>query len=218
MTASSDPSAQQTATKQSWKANFSQKQLERKRHVDRISQRRNRQKSKETATLFKDKMDLLVEGDHKTLLERMSMENDAMKAKLDMFKAKFEHVHRISKECLQVDADSDCSRFSNPSSSIFVSPERETTANSSAVDGQLGNVSDMLRRSFSQQPSIFFGIMEAMEHGSDLESQEISSHRFIETVLAWKYSKGLTDGLDYLARHYNLRGLTEDFAKDGKII
>ncbi|KAJ5350810.1 hypothetical protein N7541_008537 [Penicillium brevicompactum] len=88
----------QNAQKQSWKAKFSDKQLERKRQLDRINQRRTRQQSKQSTALLKDKVDLLMQGDHKTLLERMMAENEAMRAKLNVFQAKFEHVHQISRE------------------------------------------------------------------------------------------------------------------------
>ncbi|KAB8279108.1 hypothetical protein BDV30DRAFT_232987 [Aspergillus minisclerotigenes] len=45
----------------------------------------------------------------------------------------------------------------------------------------------------------------------------MSTHYFIETVMAWKYSKGLTDGLDYLAQHFDLHHVVENDVLYSKI-
>ncbi|GKZ26813.1 hypothetical protein AbraCBS73388_003200, partial [Aspergillus brasiliensis] len=56
--------------KPTWKSKFTDEQLERKRQVDRITQRRTRQKSKQVAAQLQEKMKMLSSGDHKVLLER----------------------------------------------------------------------------------------------------------------------------------------------------
>ncbi|PYH85241.1 hypothetical protein BO82DRAFT_275431 [Aspergillus uvarum CBS 121591] len=38
----------------------------------------------------------------------------------------------------------------------------------------------------------------------------LTSNHFIEGVMAWKYSQGLTDGMDYLVQYYSLRGFTKN--------
>ncbi|KAB8246256.1 hypothetical protein BDV35DRAFT_405242 [Aspergillus flavus] len=55
-----NPASSTTTSNQSWKLKFNDRQLERKRQADRITQRRMREPSKQTAAAFK--VDTLVSG------------------------------------------------------------------------------------------------------------------------------------------------------------
>ncbi|GKZ27922.1 hypothetical protein AbraCBS73388_006755 [Aspergillus brasiliensis] len=67
-----------------------------------------------------------------------------------------------------------------------------------------------VRRVFSQKPSIFLHIIEQMRDTHSRDTSELTPNRFVMSTMAWKYSQGLTDGLDYLIQHFNLRGFNED--------
>ncbi|KAK1146782.1 hypothetical protein N8T08_002543 [Aspergillus melleus] len=83
---------------QTWKSKFTDKQLERKRQVDRISHRRTRQNSKQVVAHLQEKMNLLSSGDHKGLLEY-----EGLTSKLNLFQNRLNQIHRLSKECLEVE-------------------------------------------------------------------------------------------------------------------
>ncbi|PYH85240.1 hypothetical protein BO82DRAFT_266429, partial [Aspergillus uvarum CBS 121591] len=101
-TESTAPGSLKVDRKAAWKSKFSDEQLERERHVDRISQRRTRRKSKQDAAQLQEKMNLLSSGDHQGLLERTLMENDGLKSKLNLLQARLGQIHRISTQCLEV--------------------------------------------------------------------------------------------------------------------
>lgn len=82
--------------KPTWKSKFTDEQLERKRQVDRITQRRTRQKSKQVVAQLQEKKNMLSSGDHKGLLERMMAENEDLTSKLKDFQARLDQIHRIS--------------------------------------------------------------------------------------------------------------------------
>lgn len=130
-------SSNRTPPEQSWKANFNNKQLGRKRETDRVSQRRTRQQSKQGAALFKDKL---------------------------------------------------------PGGSGVVSSGpvqfiNLNTENSNHADRRLQDVSDSLGRNFSRRLSIFLVIMNVIEYSTDREPLDMSTNGFIETGMAWKYSR-----------------------------
>lgn len=179
-----------------WKSKLSDEQLKRKRQVDRISQRRTRQKSKQVAVQLQEKMTLLSSGDHKGLLERMMAENEELTGKLKHFQTRLDHIHRLSKECLDLGDVSNSAALHRP-----VGLDSTPMA-----DEMVGDVGQM----FSQQPSIFLHIIEQMRDTQSGNMSGLTSNRFIESTMAWKYSQGLTDGLDYLVQYFHLRGFTSN--------
>ncbi|KAL3451111.1 hypothetical protein BJX65DRAFT_234837 [Aspergillus insuetus] len=197
-------SSNATGSKPSWKASLSEDQLEKKREKDRIHQRRTRHQSKEVATLFKDKMDLLMNGDHKTLLQSMAVDNEVLRTKITVLRSKLDHIHSASKECLDVADEVHKSGSSLLSRSSSHGPSGQPTENCKAFDYQSANAVGGCRKRFSRQPSIFLEIRKAMRHGTECRSMDITTHHFIEIVMAWKYSKGLTDGFEYLAQFYDV--------------
>ncbi|KAL2831873.1 hypothetical protein BJY01DRAFT_226378 [Aspergillus pseudoustus] len=190
--------------KPSWKAGLSENQLEKKRQKDRINQRRSREQSKQVANLFKDKMDLLMKGDHKSLIERMMLDNEAMSTKVTTLRSKLEQIYRVSKEGLDVAEEIHQRAPSRQWSSDSKDCNAENTANINGFSCQTGPQFVDCRRSFSRQPSIFFEIRKTMEIGTESGWTDMSAHQFIETVMAWKYSNGLTDGFEYLADFYHV--------------
>ncbi|KAE8368906.1 hypothetical protein BDV27DRAFT_153540 [Aspergillus caelatus] len=84
-----NPASSTATSNQSWKLKFNDRQLERKRQADRVTQRRMREKSKQTAAAFKEKMNLLMDGNHNALIERTLAENQTLMAKLKMFQVNF---------------------------------------------------------------------------------------------------------------------------------
>ncbi|KAE8344909.1 hypothetical protein BDV24DRAFT_160212 [Aspergillus arachidicola] len=155
-------------------------------------------------------MKLLMEGDHKALLERMVVENEALRSKLNGFRAKFEQINRISADCLESDEEWNLSGLSTASSSTSTPSGPKPSEHSSAPNYQAKKAPGNTGRISSQQPSIFLESMRAMKHSMDCDPLDMSTHQFIEAVMAWKYSKGLTGGLDYLAQNFDLHHVVEN--------
>ncbi|KAH8430910.1 uncharacterized protein LDX57_008574 [Aspergillus melleus] len=187
--------------KPTWKSKFTDKQLERKRQVDRISQRRTRQNSKQVAAQLQEKMNLLSSGDHKGLLEQMLAENEGLTSKLNLFQNRLDQIHRLSNECLEVEDVPNPARGHRSVGRSLTSSGFDSTPMGDGIPADVGKM-------FSKQPSIFLHIIEQMRetHGGDMP--RLTPNRFVESTMAWKYSQGSTDGLDYLVQHFQLRGFT----------
>ncbi|KIX08848.1 uncharacterized protein Z518_03505 [Rhinocladiella mackenziei CBS 650.93] len=103
------PSAQQSEPSNgcNWKAKFTKKQLERKRLVDRVGQKRTRQLLKRSVAQLEEKVHLLVQGEHNTLLRNLIEENAAFRAALDRYETRMETILLCSKECLEMSQTGD---------------------------------------------------------------------------------------------------------------
>ncbi|OOO08044.1 Protein of unknown function DUF3425 [Aspergillus oryzae] len=189
-----NPASSTTTSNQSWKLKFNDRQLERKRQADRITQRRMREPSKQTAAAFKEKMELLMDGNHKALVERTLAENEDLVAKVKTFQAKFEQIYLASKECLGLDEG----------------PGRVDTL-VSGVTGLPGVPDPCLTSSGLEAPSGSNQDVPVVEQRSNLcrtfaEESGMSINRFTEAIMAWKYSMGLNNGLQLLVEHFKAQG------------
>ncbi|GKZ93993.1 hypothetical protein AnigIFM59636_007354 [Aspergillus niger] len=52
--------------------------------------------------------------------------------------------------------------------------------------------------------------MEQMRDTHSGGTPRLTPNSFVVSTMAWKYSQGLTDGLDYLIQHFHLREFTEN--------
>ncbi|RFU25240.1 hypothetical protein B7463_g11104, partial [Scytalidium lignicola] len=176
-----------------WKSRFNQKQLERKRLADRISQRRARRQSREAAAELEQSLSLLQDGDLKGLLQRTIAENNALRAKLNKFQTKLESIHLTVKDYLEDDSDSIDStpkldrRLSaqrNPRNRVG---NRENTPFSSRrpLPGSELNGYPPISEGLL---SVFFQTARMMNKPEDTKF-ELSTNEFLESFMAWKQTK-----------------------------
>ncbi|OGM49898.1 hypothetical protein ABOM_001528 [Aspergillus bombycis] len=217
-----NPEPSTATSNQSWKLKFNERQLERKRQADRITQRRMREQSKQTAAVFQEKLNLLMDGDYKALMERTLAENEALVAKLNTFRAKFEHIYSASKECLGLEEEP--GRPGNPVSSAtstgnipysLVPSSRLAAPSGSNHDAPIVEPRNNLCRTFAKSPSIFLPISDMFRNS---EGSEIPTNHFTEAIMAWKYSMGLNDGLQFLTERLDAQGYAGNDVLHDKIL
>lgn len=66
----------------SWKRRFNPTQLERKRRSDRLNQRLTRKQTKEYIAELEKRIQILIHGEHETLINQLIKENNDLRASL----------------------------------------------------------------------------------------------------------------------------------------
>lgn len=202
-----------TAARPNWKSRFSEKQLERKRFTDRLSQRRSRQQTKRDVVELEEKLRLAVEGNDNDLIHGLMQENAALRASLERFQSKMESIALSSRQCLEESEEESADPYA-PRSDDKNSKERVRSprkAHSSKPE-QRKAARDPLSRdlcasdalpSHVEKKSIIF--RAAVVIGWDLRVEnQLSVDTLVELIVAWKVEQGHGLGFDFLVEHLNL--------------
>ncbi|KAM3414126.1 hypothetical protein BST61_g10784 [Cercospora zeina] len=90
-----------------WKAKFSQQQLEKKRFMDRRSRKKSRQNSKQTVAELEEQLQLLLSGDHASVILQLREENRTLRTRLSQYQARLASLIFSAKELLDEDGELD---------------------------------------------------------------------------------------------------------------
>lgn len=85
----------------SWKRRFNPTQLERKRRSDRLNQRLTRKQTKEYIAELEKRIQILIHGEHETLINQLIKENNDLRASLSRQQTKTEETISRARECLE---------------------------------------------------------------------------------------------------------------------
>ncbi|KIX06655.1 uncharacterized protein Z518_04631 [Rhinocladiella mackenziei CBS 650.93] len=91
--------------KPSWKQRFTHQQLERKRYMDRIGQRRTRMHLKRTVTALEERLSLLLEQQPDILIQQLMAENEMLQASLSNMESRMGMILQCSRESLEESAN-----------------------------------------------------------------------------------------------------------------
>ena len=78
-----------------WKDRFTDRQLERKRLVDRVGQRRTRDQLKKTVADLTERVELLSQAHSDTIIERLLAENDQLRERFNECNAKIAAIQQL---------------------------------------------------------------------------------------------------------------------------
>ncbi|KIX09047.1 uncharacterized protein Z518_00125 [Rhinocladiella mackenziei CBS 650.93] len=84
-----------------WKKKMNERQLERKRVMDRLGQRRARQQVKRNVAQLEDRLAAVLRGDHNSLVRQLVQENAALWATVERYELKLESILLSTEECLE---------------------------------------------------------------------------------------------------------------------
>lgn len=93
-----------------WKAKYTEKQLEKKRWVDRRNRKKARQQSKLTATELEEQLQLVLHGETGSLINQLREENARLRARLGQYQCKMEFLALSCKEMLDADETFDAGK------------------------------------------------------------------------------------------------------------
>lgn len=189
------------------KKRFKPKQLERKRLVDRLAQRRTRKQLKDHVADLENRVGMLARGEHEALIRHITRENDKLRASLNRYKCKMEAVLLCTKECLDEEED-DISNpdpqmvHSQPSASRNQSPW--PTADSPSQHHS-ASAFPIVTVSQTWKSSIVFQAASLVLPGAKGSgSVPFTRREWLECIAMWKiaYSRGQESS--FLLRHFDL--------------
>jgi hypothetical protein len=79
-----------------WKDRFTPRQLERKRIIDRVGQRRTREQLKKTVAELTARVELLTQGQDNIIIDRLISQNEELNAKYIDLKARLTSIQQLS--------------------------------------------------------------------------------------------------------------------------
>jgi len=174
-----------------WKDRFTEKQLERKRQVDRVGQRRTREQLKRTVTDLAKRVELLSQAHGNVIIERLLAENDQLKERLNDCRNKISSIQQLSQECF--DDGDDLQQV--PASPKRYPREDDATAKATkSLEASLNSLSKDLPF-FS---AILFCRTSRSEAASSPGSVVFTDSELLDLIMSWKLSAQHSLGFDFL--------------------
>jgi len=201
--------------KPSWKDKYSQKQLEKKRWLDRRHRKKARQQSKLTAAELEEQLQLVLTGEQGTLIRRLREENARLQARLAQYQAKTELLVLAGREMLEADETFDTETDWNfgdenrePDSCRQGEPRASTEHDQVWLTRACGAIpadSDCL--SNESVLCEVFSFCQKLSHQSQGQksSEALSNQKLLEYVMTWKLFSGTgTSGFEVLIERFSL--------------
>ena len=178
-----------------WKGRFSDKQLERKRLSDKISQRRLRQQSKRSVAELECHLRLLADGDTATLINQMQQQNALLRTKIWRYRYQMESFFLKGKECLLEDDSS----WSDINVAILTHPPSQQSQNLLQSEGAshatlqmnhemwLNQLAEQkcLKMLIEKAPSLFRELGSFLGCTSSSQSN-LATNEILESIMMWK--------------------------------
>lgn len=175
-----------------WKDRFSEKQLERKRIGDKISQRRARQQSKRIVDGLEHRLRLLKTGQTATLINQIQQENACIRTKIWRYRYQMESIFVKGKECMLQDDPT----WGNLSTTLLTRPPTQSPQETDAATWltPLGDSAAELNDSprytcraklMKNGPSVFreLGFLLGCTSGTHTP---LATNEILESVMMWR--------------------------------
>jgi hypothetical protein len=181
-----------------WKVRFSEKQLERKRLSDKISQRRLRQQSKRIGAELECRLQLLTDGQTATLINQMQQENALLRAKIWRYRFQMESIFLKGKDCmLQDDAswsDINAAILTQPPPQQDLHQREETSCTTPQIEAETWWSHLVEQRCLTRiikraAPSLFRELGSLLGCTSGTHSQ-LATNEILESIMMWKAKFG----------------------------
>ncbi|KAJ5638397.1 hypothetical protein N7490_008276 [Penicillium lividum] len=181
-----------------WKDRFNEKQLERKRLSDKISQRRARQQSKRSKADLEQRLRLLLDGETGRLINCVQQENALLRMKILRYRSQMERMFIQGKECLLQDDSSwnelNTSIITQPS----VQPELDMHNPPPLVDSpsDSGYSSDhpaerRCKANIFKNESSLFVELAGFIGRTNITHSPLEVNEILESIMMWKAKFGL---------------------------
>ncbi|KEF54131.1 uncharacterized protein A1O9_09926 [Exophiala aquamarina CBS 119918] len=174
-----------------WKDRFTERQLERKRHVDRVGQRRTRNQLKKTVADLTDMVELLTQAQGNVIIDRLMKENDELRSKLNDYKTKMFSIQQLSSDCMDEAEAAD--KLASAKSSRSYKDEATIAITLKALEDYLNAFSHKLPFITNM---IFYRIGRL--ESSTLESDALSARELIDSIMSWKLTTQHGIGFEFL--------------------
>jgi hypothetical protein len=180
-----------------WKNRFTQSQLERKRHVDRLGQRRTRDQLKKTVADLTERVELLTRAQGSVIIERLMSENEELREQVSECKSKISTIHQMSRDYLD-EAENTQAAQTNP---------EDKTKDRMAIVKATKSLEDSLKISSRGLPflsAILFCRPSRSVPSSPGSEAAFSGNELLDMIMSWKLSTQHGLGFDFLLHSLGL--------------
>ncbi|KIW99580.1 uncharacterized protein Z518_11319 [Rhinocladiella mackenziei CBS 650.93] len=196
--------------KGNWKTKFTPQQLDRKRLVDRVGQRRNRELVKRKVTVLEERLRQAVRGDHNVLFQNLVEENSNLRSTLDKFETKMETILLFTQECLGMANTASTSANNRRTCSSPHDAPSEPAAEVEQVATPPSSDEDTNDRAYDRiaydnslpflSSTMFQGTSLHHRENIPVPALEVSPEQIVEQVSNWKLLNQHGLGFDFLIR------------------
>jgi hypothetical protein len=166
-----------------WKDRFTPRQLERKRKVDRVGQRRTREQLKKSVTELTARVELLTQGQDNIIVDRLIAQNEELNSKFMDIKTRLTSIQELSNHPLSGEGDSNGE--SPP-------PARSARSVSRLALGELATRNTERKVDVSKLP--FFNSVNLVRSprsetgtlGHDPNTETIPPQELVDMIMSWK--------------------------------
>ena len=194
----------QPAARSSWRDRFSQEQLEKKRVVDRLGQRKARRQSKQTVAALEERVRQLLAGEQNNLVQTLMDENAALRAELSRYKGMLEAIVMMGREGLAGDVGGLAGGNLRSSKDLVPTPVtipfKPPTDPAGACDKpvEAASLSNL-------GLSIFYQVACVTKKRDGQRSLKFQTNDLFQSIMTWKMIKGhCNSGCEFLIDHFNL--------------
>ncbi|KAJ3546555.1 hypothetical protein NM208_g1947 [Fusarium decemcellulare] len=190
-----------------WKERYTEKQLEKKRLVDRQNQQRLRKESKRSAADLEERLKLSVQGEYATLIRHLLDENARLRSTISHYRSRLGDIMAWSQDCLGHDTPPN--ETAAPTSHDASVSERRVYKTASAFPLQRPPP-------ISRHSSIFFHATALTKQPASVIPPGVSTEAILESVTAWKLSNNHGFGSQFIVDLFALNSIHSPFcAPDG---
>ncbi|KAF2213723.1 hypothetical protein CERZMDRAFT_83832 [Cercospora zeae-maydis SCOH1-5] len=174
------------ADQSDWKAKFSQQQLDKKRWMDRRKRKKSRQNSKQTVAELEEQLQLLLSGDHASVILQLREENRTLRTRLSQYQTRLASLIFSAKELLDEDGELDLDLGSGMVLDPEDRPTQVTVQAAQAIEVEdLSTVWGDEHMRCSSLLCEIFSLSSPLGRSTPPE-EEMSSQKLLELTITWK--------------------------------
>lgn len=178
----------------SWKDRYTEKQLEKKRLADRLSQQKLRRESKRAVAELEQRLQLSIRGENAALIRQLLDENARLHSAISHYRSRLEDIMAWSQDCLNYDTSSkDTSKHTAVASSHH---DRLNDDNQACQEVPV--ITSQRLPSISPHLSIYVKAIALTSEPGAIVNNGVTMEALLELVTAWKLSNNDGFGSEFM--------------------